>query len=66
MSRARRIEAGMRTIRAYCRDERGQAATEYILIIGLISIPLYIAFKFAFDMFLRDFISALIGSFTRG
>jgi Flp pilus assembly pilin Flp len=56
----------MRTVRAYFRDERGQAATEYILIIGLISIPLYLAFKFAFDMFLRDFISAIIGSFTRG
>lgn len=56
----------MRKARAYLRDERGQAATEYILVIGLISIPLYIAFKMAFDMFLRDFIAAVIGSFTRG
>ena len=56
----------MRTFRGYLRDERGQAATEYILVIGLISIPLYIAFKLAFDLFLKDFISAVIGSFTRG
>jgi len=56
----------MRTFRGYLRDERGQAATEYILVIGLISIPLYIAFKVAFELFLKDFISAVIGSFTRG
>ena len=30
----------MRTFRAYLRDERGQAATEYILVIGLIGGPL--------------------------
>jgi Flp pilus assembly pilin Flp len=52
--------------KSYLRDERGQAATEYILIIGLISLPIYLAFKVAFEMFLRDFIAAVIGSFTRG
>jgi Flp pilus assembly pilin Flp len=56
----------MRTIRAYLRDDRGQAATEYILIIGLISIPLYVAFKVVFEFFMQEFISAIIGSFTRG
>jgi len=56
----------MRTVRGYLRDERGQAATEYILVIGLISIPLYLAFKLAFDLFLKEFIAAVIGSFTRG
>ncbi len=48
------------------RDEKGQAATEYILIIGLISIPMYLVFKAAFELFLNDFIAAVIGSFTRG
>jgi Flp pilus assembly pilin Flp len=56
----------MRRIREYVSDNRGQAATEYILVIGLISIPLYVAMKAVFDMFLKDFISAVIGSFTRG
>lgn len=53
-------------LRSYLRDERGQAATEYILVIGLISVPLYLAFKAAFELFLEDFIAAVIGSFTRG
>jgi Flp pilus assembly pilin Flp len=56
----------MQRFRQYLRDERGQAATEYILIIGLISLPLYVAFKAMFDLFLHDFIAAVIGSFTRG
>lgn len=29
----------------YLRDDRGQSATEYILIIGLIVVPLAIAFN---------------------
>lgn len=56
----------MRTVHDYLRDERGQAATEYILVIGLISVPLYVVFKVAFDLFLSKFIAAVIGSFTRG
>jgi Flp pilus assembly pilin Flp len=56
----------MRLLGKYLRDERGQAATEYILLIGLISIPIYLAFKLAFEIFLKDFIAAVIGSFTRG
>lgn len=56
----------MRKFVHYLRDERGQAATEYILLVGLISIPIFVAFKVAFEMFLRDFIAAVIGSFTRG
>lgn len=31
--------------RAFVSDERGQAATEYILIIGLIVVPLAVAFN---------------------
>ncbi len=32
-------------IRGFLRDERGQAATEYILVIGLIIIPIAIVFN---------------------
>jgi Flp pilus assembly pilin Flp len=47
-------------------DDSGQAATEYILIIGLISIPIYVFFKIAFEKFLSDFVASLVESFTRG
>lgn len=50
----------------FLRDESGQAATEYILIVAMISIPIYIAFKKLFEVLLKEFISALIKSFTRG
>ena len=66
MLTSRHNRKGMNMLRRYLRDERGQAATEYILVIGLISVPLYVAFKVAFELFLEDFIAALIGSFTRG
>ena len=55
-----------RNIRSFLRDERGQAATEYILVIGLISLPIYAAFKIVFEKFLHDFIAAIINNFTRG
>jgi Flp pilus assembly pilin Flp len=32
-------------LRAFIIDDRGQAATEYILVIGLIIIPLAVAFN---------------------
>jgi len=32
-------------LRAFVIDERGQAATEYILVIGLIVVPIAIAFN---------------------
>lgn len=35
----------MITTRSYLRDESGQSATEYILIIGVIVIPLAVAFN---------------------
>jgi Flp pilus assembly pilin Flp len=50
----------------FLADERGQAATEYVLVIGLISIPIYVAFQYLFKKFLHDFIAAVITTFTRG
>jgi Flp pilus assembly pilin Flp len=52
--------------RRFLADERGQAASEYVLVIGIISIPLFVAFEYLFKKFLHDFIAAVITSFTRG
>ena len=37
-----------------------------IFLAGLISIPLYLAFKYLFERFMHDFIAAVITNFTRG
>jgi Flp pilus assembly pilin Flp len=37
------------SIRRFLNDQSGQAATEYILIIGLVSIPLVIAYDALHD-----------------
>lgn len=47
-------------------DESGQAMTEYILVIGLIGLPIFFAFRFAIVRFLNVFISNVVSSFTRG
>jgi hypothetical protein len=47
-------------------DDRAQAVTEYILIIGLISAPIWVVFKLVFEKFLSDFITNIINSFTKG
>lgn len=39
------VEDSVITTRSYLRDESGQSATEYILIIGVIVIPLAVAFN---------------------
>jgi Flp pilus assembly pilin Flp len=39
------VEESVITARSYLRDESGQSATEYILIIGVIVIPLAVAFN---------------------
>lgn len=69
MQRSRLRPPGLqRTLAAqrFWSDEGGQAATEYVLVIGLISIPLYVAFQYLFKKFLHDFIAAVITTFTRG
>ena len=53
-------------IRRFLGDESGQATTEYVLIVGLISIPIWWAFNVVVRKFLDSFIGALIGTFTRG
>lgn len=45
-------------LRDFALDERGQAATEYILVIGLIVVPLAIAFNSMQDI-LNDMLKRL-------
>jgi Flp pilus assembly pilin Flp len=54
------------SLQSFLGDERGQAATEYILVVGLISIPIFVAFEAVFKKFLHDFIASVINTFTRG
>jgi Flp pilus assembly pilin Flp len=51
---------------AFLRDESGQAATEYVLIIGLISIPIFVIFEKLLKKFVNEFIASVINTFTRG
>jgi Flp pilus assembly pilin Flp len=51
---------------SFWRNDEGQAATEYILIVGLISLPIYLAVKLLFEFFVERFITAVVTSFTRG
>ncbi len=53
-------------VQKFLRDESGQAMTEYILLIGLISIPIWIAFRLLLIRFLNVFISSVVSSFSRG
>ena len=50
----------------FLADESGQSATEYILIIGLISVPIWVVFKLVLQKLLSGFITNLINAFTRG
>jgi Flp pilus assembly pilin Flp len=54
------------SVAAFLRDESGQAATEYVLVIGLISIPIFVAFETLIKKFLQEFIASVINTFTRG
>jgi len=40
--------------------------TEYVLIIGLVTLFVYAAFKPVFERFINSFVASLVGSFTRG
>ena len=56
----------MGRMKSFLEDESGQSATEYILIIGLVTIPIYAVFKLMLEKFLNIFISNVMSSFTRG
>ena len=56
----------LREVGAFVVDDSGQAATEYVLIIAMISIPIYALLKTLFIKFLGGFIRALVQAFTRG
>lgn len=60
------IASPRRSVQSFLRDESAQAATEYILVIGLISIPIFVIFEAVFKQFLHDFIASVINTFTRG
>jgi Flp pilus assembly pilin Flp len=55
-----------RHVARFLADESGQSATEYILIIGLISVPMWVVFKLVLQKFLSGFITNLINAFTKG
>lgn len=48
------------------RRTSGQATTEFVLLVSLVSIPLYIAVRILMQVVLRDFITSLISRFTQG
>jgi len=45
---------------------RGQATTEFVLLIALVSVPVWVAVRMLMQAVLRDFMTALIERFTRG
>ena len=53
----RRIEA---------HRSRGQATTEFVLLVALVAVPLWLAVRALLQVVLRDFIVTLIERFTQG
>lgn len=52
--------------RGESRPQSGQATTEFVLLIALVSVPIWIAVRLLMQAVLRDFMTALIERFTRG
>jgi len=52
--------------RARRRRQSGQATTEFVLLVSLVSIPLFLALKAMMQVVLHDFIMSLIARFTQG
>lgn len=46
--------------------QRGQATTEFVLLVSLVSIPIYLALRWLMQVVLRDYITSLIERFTQG
>jgi Flp pilus assembly pilin Flp len=50
----------MHTVRRFIGDERGQATTEYVLLVALVVLPVAIAFNKLQEV-LRDLLDTLNG-----
>lgn len=48
------------------RSESGQATTEFVLLVALVAIPIWLAVRALMQVVVRDFIVALIERFTQG
>ncbi len=55
-----RIDQGMATLSSFVRDSRGQAVTEYILILGLIVAPIAVAFN-ELRSIIKDLLATIAG-----
>jgi len=64
--RVDRSEIVRRLLGEFLFDESGQSTTEYILLIAMISIPIYAALKKMMEKLIGGFVKALIQAFTRG
>lgn len=52
--------------RAPVRPQSGQATTEFVLLVALVAIPVWLAVRALMQVVVRDFIVALIERFTQG
>jgi heme/copper-type cytochrome/quinol oxidase subunit 4 len=48
------------------RRQTGQATTEFVLLVALIAVPVWMAVRALMQVVLRDFIITLIARFTQG
>jgi hypothetical protein len=46
--------------------DKGQATTEFVLLVALVSVPIWLAVRLLMQAVLRDFMTALVERFTRG
>jgi hypothetical protein len=46
--------------------DKGQATTEFVLLVALVSVPIWVAVRLLMQAVLRDFMTALVERFTRG
>ena len=56
----------LESLREFVVDESGQSTTEYVLIIAMITIPIYAALKEMMKKLIGNFMATLIQKFTIG
>ncbi len=56
----------MEDLRQFFKDDRGQSTTEFILLVSLISVPLFILIDRFMRVFLEEYISGIVNKFTSG